>query len=224
MALSQCKYVPIAVLAIFVSACSGGNDSSTSADAASNVAAAGSSTSALTLVGQPPTTVAPGSEYYFNMNATGGDQASLAFSIANKPSWATFNTATGELKGKPSAVGTFAQIVVSVTDGVNSTSSKPFTIEVADSSVVKTTTGARLSWSAPMENVDGSSLEDLSGYAVRYGTSASALDQKITIGSAVVTSYTIGGLKAGQTYYFAVAAVTAQNVEGELSSPVSLQM
>jgi hypothetical protein len=205
---------------IVISAKDGASTASMPAFAITVVA---SDASKLIVTGQPQTKTTSGASYYFNANATGGT-GQLAFSIANKPAWATFNTVTGELQGKPSAAGTYSNIIVSVSDGVSKASSLPFAIEVVSFGAVKTTAGAKLSWSAPQQNTDGSTLNNLSGYVVHYGTSANALTQKVAIGSAVVTSYTIAGLTAGQTYYFSVAAVGSQDVEGEASGVVSLKM
>jgi hypothetical protein len=67
--------------------------------------------------------------------ASGG---TLTFSVQNMPSWATFSTATGELQGTPASanVGTFANIVISVSDGKTSAALVPFSIAVAAASVV----------------------------------------------------------------------------------------
>src|SRR5581483_9628639 len=48
-------------------------------------------------------------------------------------SWASFSATTGQLSGTPSSsnVGTFPNIVISVTDGQSSVSLAPFTITVA---------------------------------------------------------------------------------------------
>ena len=60
-----------------------------------------------------------GTAYSFTPTASDPDGNTLTFSIANKPSWATFNTGTGRLQGTPSAgdVGTTTGIVISVSDG-----------------------------------------------------------------------------------------------------------
>ncbi|TMN63495.1 hypothetical protein CWB85_21680, partial [Pseudoalteromonas sp. S1727] len=58
----------------------------------------------------------------------------LSFSIINKPSWASFNTSTGELSGTPdnSHVGSYAAITISVSDGTVSASLAPFTLAVTN--------------------------------------------------------------------------------------------
>ncbi|MCI2285847.1 putative Ig domain-containing protein [Colwellia sp. MSW7] len=72
------------------------------------------------LSGEPITTVAQGGSYKFTLTATDEDaNDTKTFSITNKPSWATFNTATGELTGIPTSsdVGTTTGIIITVTDG-----------------------------------------------------------------------------------------------------------
>lgn len=56
----------------------------------------------------------------------------LIFGITNKPSWASFNTATGALTGTPvqANVGTTSDIVISVSDGTSSASLPAFAIAV----------------------------------------------------------------------------------------------
>ncbi|MGH8189676.1 MAG: putative Ig domain-containing protein, partial [Steroidobacteraceae bacterium] len=52
-----------------------------------------------TISGTPPGTVKAGSLYSFTPSADDADDDSLTFSVANKPSWASFSTTTGRLWG-----------------------------------------------------------------------------------------------------------------------------
>ncbi|MBJ6609584.1 MAG: discoidin domain-containing protein [Candidatus Thiothrix moscowensis] len=72
-----------------------------------------------TLEGTPVTAVNAGSSYNFIPTASDADNDTLTFSIANKPTWATFDTTTGALAGTPAATdaGTISDIVITVTDG-----------------------------------------------------------------------------------------------------------
>lgn len=166
--------------------------------------------------GSPATSVNVGSSYSFQPSASDPEGASLAFSIQNKPSWATFSTTTGRLSGTPSASGTTTGIVISVSDGTNSVSLPAFSI--AANSV--TLGSAALSWVAPTQNTDGSSLTDLAGYRIVYGTSASALNQTIELSNPSLTSYVVDQLAPG-TWYFAVKAYTASGTESSLSNVAS---
>jgi len=70
--------------------------------------------------GSPTTTVNEGAAYSFAPAASDVDTADvLSFSISNKPSWASFNPATGVLSGTPAKtdVGVTSGIVISVSDG-----------------------------------------------------------------------------------------------------------
>jgi hypothetical protein len=144
-----------------------------------------------------------------------GDQ--LTFKIQNQPSWANFNSATGALTGNPTAanVNTYSNIIISVTDGIATTSLAPFSI-----TVVQAANGsASLSWTAPTTNSDGSTLSNLAGYHVHYGTST-AMTQTAQVATAGVTTYTLNNLTSG-TWYFAVSAYTGGGTESNLSNTVS---
>src|SRR5690606_25319814 len=90
------------------------------------------SNTAPTIVGNPPSTATVGALYSFRPNVADADGDDMTFSIQNRPSWATFNSTTGRLRGTPSAgnVGTYADIVITVSDGEESASLAPFTITV----------------------------------------------------------------------------------------------
>ncbi len=70
-----------------------------------------------TISGTPPTTVQATTAYSFTPTASDPDGQTLTFSIANPPSWATFNTATGQLAGTPPGAGTYSNIIITVSDG-----------------------------------------------------------------------------------------------------------
>jgi hypothetical protein len=85
--------------------------------------------------GDPPTFILAGSAYSFAVAASDADGDSLTFSLANRPSWATFTSTgpgTARLSGTPGAsnVGAFGNILISVTDGQNVATLPAFTIVV----------------------------------------------------------------------------------------------
>jgi hypothetical protein len=178
--------------------------------------------------GSAPTIASPDTQYVFAPSASDPDGDTLTFQIDNKPAWATFNTVTGELSGRPT-VGTFANIVISASDGHTTVSLPPFTIRVETSAAGNTgdsndgNAAATLSWIAPTENTDGSPLTNLSGFIVTYGTSRDALSESIRIDNPSVNRYVVDGLSSGRTYYFAVQAV-AGDLQSEPSAIVSKQM
>jgi hypothetical protein len=76
---------------------------------------------------------------------------------------------------------------------------------------------ATVNWTKPTKNTDGSTLTDLSGFKVVYGTSSSSLNQSKSITGASATSTSIGSLGAG-TWYFAVRAVNTAGNESANSN------
>jgi hypothetical protein len=74
-----------------------------------------------------------------------------------------------------------------------------------------------LSWTAPTTNTDGSSLTDLTGYNLHYGSSSGVYGSSINIGN--VTSYTLNNLQAGN-YYFALTAYNSLGVNSADSNEV----
>ena len=188
-----------------------------------NVAGA-ASTTAPTISGTAPTSVAVAGAYSFTPKATDPDGDPLSFSVQNKPSWASFSIATGRLSGTPgvSNVGTTSGIVISVSDTHTTASLAPFSITVAQpagsgGSGSGSTGSATLSWTAPTTNTNGSALTDLAGYHIYYGTSRSAMTKTITVPNPGTTSYTITGLATG-TWYFAVNAYTTGSLDSVLSN------
>ncbi len=171
-----------------------------------------------TISGTPATTANAGTAYSFTPSASDPDGNTLTFSITNKPSWATFNTATGKLSGTPSAsdAGTTSGIVISVSDGTSAVSLAAFSINVTQVA----TGSATIGWTPPTANTDGSTLSDLAGFRIQYGTSSTNLDQVIDIHNPGVTSYVVGNLTPA-TWYFVVKAYTADGDESAASTPAS---
>jgi hypothetical protein len=171
-----------------------------------------------TISGSPARSVNANSAYNFRPTATDADSTTLAFSISNRPSWATFNTTNGQLSGTPSAsqVGSYGNIIISVSDGRSTAALPAFAINVVDVS----NTGAELSWTPPTQNTDGSSLSNLAGYRIAYGTNPNALTQSVQVSNVGITRYTIDNLSPG-TYYFAVRAYTSNGTESANSTVAS---
>ena len=172
-----------------------------------------------TISGTPATSVNVGAAYSFTPTATDPDSDTIAFGIANRPAWASFDTATGRLSGTPTAadVGTTSNIVISVSDGRGGNATLPaFSIAVAS-----TTTGsATLTWTAPTENDDGTTLTNLAGYRIRYGTASTALTQTVQVANAGLTTYVVDNLAQG-TWYFSMTAYTSAGLESMPTNVVS---
>jgi hypothetical protein len=131
------------------------------------------------------------------------------------PAWASFNAATGELRGTPSAshVGKTAAVQITAMAGGASATLPAFSIEVTGSGSTGTAT---LSWTPPTEYTDGTSLANLAGYNIYYGDSESSLGAKIQIANPGLTAYTLDGLVAG-THYFAITAFSTTGMESDLA-------
>lgn len=171
-----------------------------------------------TISGTPATAINANSAYSFRPTAADADGDALAFSIANKPAWATFSTSTGQLAGTPAAadVGSYSGIVISASDGKTSVSLPAFAISVNQVSLGSAT----LMWTPPTQNTDGSALANLAGHRIYYGTSPSALTQTVQISNQSVSTYVIENL-APATYYFAVKAYTTTGAESASSNIAS---
>jgi hypothetical protein len=174
-------------------------------------------TVATTISGSPPVTATVGTAYSFTPTAAGGAGSKLTFSVQNLPAWATFNPASGTLSGSPTAAGTFANIVISVSDGTSTASLPAFTITVSAGGSGGNGT-ATLSWSPPTTNLDGTPVTPIAGYTIYYGTSATALTHTAAVSGAGTTTYTVTHLTAG-TWYF---AVSANAVDGTISPQSSI--
>jgi Putative Ig domain len=165
--------------------------------------------------GTPPASDLAGQAYSFTPTATGPAGYTLTFSISGRPAWATFNAGTGQLAGTPTAVsvGTYSNIVISVSDGVTSASLAAFTITVNQIS----NGSATVTWTPPTQNSDGTVLTNLAGYRIYYGNAANSLTQRVDLANAGLTAYTVDNLSAA-TWYFGVTAYTTSGAESALSN------
>jgi hypothetical protein len=168
-----------------------------------------------TLSGTPPTSVTAGSAYNFQPTGTDADGDTLTYAIQNMPTWATFNTATGKLSGTPTAgaAGVYASIVISVTDTKDTVSLPMFSITVT----APANGSATLSWTPPTQNTDGSTIGNLAGFRIQYGTSAGALTQTIELGNPGLAAYVVTGLSSGN-WFFAVRAYNSSGAESANSN------
>jgi hypothetical protein len=114
------------------------------------------------------------------------------------------------------SAGTYANVVISVSDGKTSVALAPFAITVADAS----NGAASLMWTPPTQNTDGTTLSNLAGYRIVYGASATQLTQTIQVTNAGMSSYVVENLAPG-TYYFAIRAYTSSGAESTESNVVA---
>jgi len=175
-----------------------------------------SGTPVVKISGTPATSATVGSAYKFQPSATDSAGKTLSFSISSKPSWATFSIASGLLSGTPTSAqaGTYSNIIISASDGISKSALPAFAIKV--STVTASTGSATVRWANPTQNTNGTTLMNLAGVHLYYGTSASALTHEITIASTTQISYTISGLTAG-TWYFGAKAYNTSGTESAWS-------
>lgn len=77
-----------------------------------------------------------------------------------------------------------------------------------------------INWMPPTQNTDGTTLTNLTGYDIHYGTSSGNYTQTINVSNPGLATYVVDNLAPG-TYYFTVAAVNSHGTESPLSSEVS---
>ncbi|MCU7796803.1 MAG: putative Ig domain-containing protein [Candidatus Thiodiazotropha sp. (ex Myrtea spinifera)] len=95
------------------------------------------SNKAPTISGSPITSITEGESYAFTPSTSDPDGDNLTFSILNKPTWAIFNTNTGNLSGLPAegTAGIYTNIQISVSDGITDSALPAFDILVSEAVV-----------------------------------------------------------------------------------------
>ena len=195
-----------------------------------------------TISGAPATSVVSGSAYTFRPTAADADSDTLTFSIAGKPTWATFDAATGTLSGTPAAAnaGTYSGIVVSVSDGKLSASLASFTVTVtapvnraptiSGTPVVSAQVNQPYSFKATAADADGDTLtfsitgqptwppfESATG--LLYGTPAAG---NVGTFSGIVVSVSDGKASAALgTFAITVAAAPTKSVTLNWTTPTA---
>jgi hypothetical protein len=220
IAASYLTRTSIATLAaLLLTACSGGSSSSQSTPPPPPPPPPPPVTNnAPVISGSPDTFVIRDQTYDFTPTASDPDLDTLTFSITNPPGWASFDEMTGNLAGTPDAndIGTTSSVTISVFDSMAQATLAPFDLEVRQVPLGSAT----VSWSAPTTNSDGTTLLDLAGFRVHYGTVSQNYDLSAEVRDETAQSLLIPNLEAG-TYFFAVAAFDHDDNESVLSSEVS---
>ncbi|MFI0414119.1 MAG: putative Ig domain-containing protein [Candidatus Thiodiazotropha sp.] len=169
--------------------------------------------------GTPETSVIAGNEYRFAPDASDADNDELSFSASNLPTWASLNTQTGVLSGTPGTedIGLYDAIVITVTDGTDSASLSPLSIEVVEPE--PTVGSVSLAWVPPSTRTDGSVLDmsEIAGYKIYMGTTADNLQQVMDLADCTINDYVIDNLDVGD-YYFAVTTYDTEGNESDYSN------
>jgi hypothetical protein len=130
--------------------------------------------------------------------------------------WTTANTnrceAGGGWSGEKGLNGTelIGPIKASTTYSLSCSGSGGNAVQMISVSVLST---IDLAWVAPSENVDGSSLVDLAGYRIYYGTASRDYGGSIEINDPAATNHTFN---ASSGDYF--VAMTALDIDGNEST------
>ncbi|HZT03785.1 MAG TPA: putative Ig domain-containing protein [Steroidobacteraceae bacterium] len=173
--------------------------------------------------GTPPATAAVGKTYSFQPTARDPNGLKITFQVYNKPSWATFDSATGRLYGTPGTanVGTYHWVQIAAWDGRYRGWLPAYTLTVSGSAPPPTGSSGEvtISWTPPTANTDGSTLTNLSGYHLYYGTSQSSLTHVVNITNPGLARYVVSNLSAA-TWYFSVASVNSSGTESPRSATV----
>jgi hypothetical protein len=108
-------------------------------------------TNPVKISGTPSASAKAGAAYSFRPTASDSTGRTLSYSVTNKPAWATFSIATGQLSGTPASTqaGTYSGIVISASDGKARAYLPMFAITVSSSSVTTNTSTATLAQKHP---------------------------------------------------------------------------
>lgn len=169
------------------------------------------------VTGTAATTAVAGIRYSFAPSATDANNDTLVYSVQNLPVWAQFNTSTGQISGTPATtdLGSYAGIVISVSDGRAVTSLPAFRVDVMPTAGTGTVS---LTWNPPLQNTDGSALVDLSGYVIHYGKDAAKLQYQQRVNNATQVLFVASGLDAGSWTF----SISSLNSAGAESAPVTV--
>jgi hypothetical protein len=198
---------------------SDGTDSVNLAGFSIQVISAPVSNTAPEIFGTAAGLVAAGSSYSFQPVAEDADGDALTFSIANKPSWASFNTGTGQLSGTPGSAdtGVYGNIVISVSDGIDTVSLPGFSIQVTQALGSIT-----LGWTAPVTRSDGTalSLSEIGSYRIYYGPAPGNYTNSMSVNNGSATSAVISNVQGG-TWYVAMTTIDSSGTESAQSAAVA---
>jgi hypothetical protein len=98
-----------------------------------------------------------GQSFTLAPNASDPRGESLTFSVVNKPSWASFDTSTGRLDGRPvqDDVGTYGNVQIGASNGSVEALSNPFTIVVKTDALPVVNSAPTISGSPPQQVTEG---------------------------------------------------------------------
>lgn len=171
--------------------------------------------------GTAPVTASVGMDYSFKPMATDPDGDPITFSAAGVPAWLTFDPGTGRISGRPTAadVATYRGIRIMASDGKVKASLRIARLDVVQGGAQGSPGSATLEWEPPTINADGSPLNDLVGYNIRYGTSPGSLDHLVEVRNPGLTTFVVDNLSP-TTWYFSISSVNSEGVESQSTGVV----
>ncbi len=170
----------------------------------------------VSIIAQPQgVTVEEGEAFSFSVQASGSDIAYQWRKDGNTIPGAT----DASLTVSPSEAGDEGYYDVVISNALGSVTSDAAQLTV---NPVNLTASIELSWDIPLQREDGSALElyEINGYVIAYGTNSGNLTNQVQVSGASQTSALIEELNAG-TYYFAIATVDSEGVQGNYSEEIS---
>jgi hypothetical protein len=203
-----CSLVVLAALA----ACGGGGGGGETPSIAGAPPTSSSTTAGAVALGGPRIDAAVANQFYQYVPEIGDTSgAEVVFAVENKPAWATFDAAAGTLSGTPTSadVGSRGAVRISAVAG-GSRSTVEFQLQV----VASADGVASVSLDAPVTRTDGSALQNLAGYRIYYGKTATRLDQFVDVKDRGATNAVVSQLTPG-TWFFAATAYDANGFESE---------
>jgi hypothetical protein len=155
-----------------------------------------------TISGNPLASVNEDTGYSFTPTGNDADVGDiLRYSIANKPAWATFDVSTGTLAGTPdnSAVGSYPQIQITVSDGALSASLPAFTLIVLNVN-------------------DAPVISGIPATAVAEDSAYSFVPQASDLDAATVLVFTISNKPAWASFNQATGALTGTPTNSDVGT------
>jgi plastocyanin len=183
-----------------------------------------------TISGTPATSIVDGNAYSFTPTASDIENDTLSFTITNQPTWAIFDTATGELSGNPTPahVGTTSGIVIRVEDPsldgndlasfnveVTASNAAPVITQGINTTVVMSEDGSPTAFSLTLDATDANS--DLLTWSI---------SSQATNGSATVSG--TGNSKAinytPNNHYFGVDSFVVNVSDGLVNDTITVNV
>jgi hypothetical protein len=171
------------------------------------------------ITGNPVDVIYANTRFIFQPITTDVDGDPLSYRITNKPCWASFDTVTGRLSGEPGAndIGTYNDIVITVTDGMNTVSLPAFSVNVLEGTTAAELENHKftLNWTAPTKRTDGSVLTqaEIGGYRIYYGNTTGYYPYMVEVADATAETATITHAAAGTMY----VVMTTYDIDGRES-------